>query len=238
MMQNIDTYASMTLMLIGVLTIIGGMLFRRTFAVVKNIILAPIMGFFLALLPFSSANVHDAAMKLGSSLLRLASTSTDWPISALQASGLAESLGLGSDAGIWLFIMATVLCALFTGASIGFSIRGTAWLKSYSMITSAFAVAFCATRLFDAFGYSITSITFLSVFSGLAALFVIFHEHGFNLVLIGETSLIGSLLAIMPAYIKFRLSLGVCLMFTALSCAMFMIIGLMIKGRKNNGRAA
>lgn len=236
MMQNIDTYASMTLMLIGVLTIIGGMLFRKTFAVVKNIILAPIMGFFLALLPFSAANVHDAAMKLGSSLLRLAST--DGSISALQASGLAEGLGLGPETGIRLFIMAAVLCALFTGASIGFSIRGTAWLKSYSMITSAFAAAFCATKLFDAFGYAISPITFLSVFSGLAVLFVIFHEHGFNLVLISETSLIGSLLAIMPAYIKFRLSLGVYLMFTALSCAMFMIIDLMIKGRKNNGRAA
>ncbi len=236
MMQNIDTYASMTLMLIGVLTIIGGMLFRKTFAVVKNIFLAPIMGFFLALLPFSTANVHDAAIKLGSSLLRLASTGG--PISALQASGLAEGLELGPETGIWLFIMAAALCALFTGASIGFSIRGTAWLKAYSMITSAFAVAFFITNLFDAFGYAISSITFLSAFCGLAVLFVIFHEHGFNLVLIGETSLIGSLLSIMPAYIKFRLSLGVYLMFTALSCAMFMIIGLMIKGRKNNGRAA
>lgn len=236
MMQNIDTYASMTLMLIGVLTIIGGMLFRKTFAVVKNIFLAPIMGFFLALLPLSTANVHDAAAKLGSSLLHPAST--DWPVSALQASGLAEGLGLGPETVVWLFIISAVLCALFTGASIGFSIRGTAWLKSYSMITSAFAVAFCAAKLFDAFGYAISSITFLSVFSGLAVLFVIFHEHGFDLVLIGETSLIGSLLAIMPAYIKFRLSLGVYLMFTALSCAMFMIIGLMIKGRKNNGRAA
>ncbi|MDD2231929.1 MAG: hypothetical protein PHO44_03650 [Sphaerochaetaceae bacterium] len=235
-MDKLSVYAVYGVLLIGLFTVLGGLLFRRTFAVIRNIILSPIMGFCLALLAFVPQSATSLIQQVYFAVRSL--IGEDWLALAGKLPEILMSLGVTETATKWFFLTGTLLSAALLAMAISFPIRGSIGLRIETMAVSAFVITLCVFIGFAAFNADFTSKAFFIVFLSLAVLLCLLQKFDFELVLIAETSLIGSLLLLTPVQVKFGLNYIIYLLFAALLCAVFIIIGTMIRGRKNGKQTA
>lgn len=230
-MDRIASYSTAIIIGIGLFSILGGMLFRKTFSVIRNIVISPLMGFSLALMAFvpqSATELIQHAYNVTRGLI-----GSDLTAIASEIPSILVSLGLKVAESKWFFLTGSILSAILLGTAIALPIRSSFQMKSGTLVVSSFVLTLCLFIGFSAFGRNSSSILFLSIFGGLSALLLILQNYDFDFIIIVETSLIGTLLVLSPIQVKYNLNYIVFLLFTVLVCSIFILVALMIRGRQN-----
>lgn len=225
-MLNLADFIQYGVFGIGLFVILGGMLFRKTYAVARNIALAPVMGIF----PLLVAASADSASSL---LARLAGLA-DLALRSGGTVGLSGAdLGLRSALFDRLFPFSAVLSAVFLGIAVSFPLRSAFLLRIHSMVVTAFAATGGVLTALALLGVEFGWPVLLAVFLSSAVLLGCLEKFDFNIALILETSAIGSLLILSPFRTRFDLNIFVHLLFAVLLLAVFLILDLMVLKRRN-----
>lgn len=205
----------------GLLAVAGGAFFRKTYAVVRNAVLAPAMGFFLVL----AASSADAAPAMFGRLASLAR--------ALAGGPPPSGLGAPSPLPGLLFPLAAALSAVLLGAAVYFPLRSAFLLRIHSMVVTAFAATAAVFAVLASLGVRFGWLPPLSAFLALAVVLAALEKFDFDMALILETSVAGAFLILSPLRARYHLGTAVHLLCAVLFAAVFVIVDLMVVKRRN-----
>lgn len=230
-MDKLFSNFNFLVVLIGVFTVFGGMFFRKTFSVLRNLVFSPVLGYGIAALLFWQGTATELGRKvytfLGSGF---AASWTEIQHTAEQGhSHFLVEIPLPEA----FFVVGTVLTALIAGISISLPIRSFFWQRIQTFFTSSFIITLCISLVVP----NLKVQFFFIVFLGLALVSGVFQKSCFDVLLIVETAISGCALMLLPLKLKLEASLLIYLLFVVLVSAVFIILGFILKGKPHEQKA-
>ncbi|MBO4387970.1 MAG: hypothetical protein J5785_00840 [Spirochaetales bacterium] len=237
-MDKFYNYATYGMVVIGVFAITGGLFYRRTFSVIRNIIFSPLIGFFLSLLIFVPSSATVILKKLYSIVTGLVGESC-WSI-VKQVPGILNQLGVLDRATDWLFICGAVFSATLLGVAVFAAIRSRMLLRAQAMVVSAFIITLSICFTLTALDREFTTKAFCLTLGGLGLVMALLQKFDFDIIMMGETAVLGSLIALSPLKIKGNLNMTLYLGLAFFSAVVLFVLGILLwrnRRRRNEPKA-